>query len=80
MFNSEDIKVSGRGKKCSRHRKRDSPAACGIAHGESGCPLATHGGPHIRAAGCALKEAVTHGKPTLLLAGPGAPWKDEPTL
>jgi len=60
-----------RGRRCSRHQSRDSPAACGEDHGEAGCPHAAHGGPrwtrsppaalgepHAGAGGC-LKEAVT---------------------
>ena len=51
------------GRRCSRHRSRDSPAACGAAHGEAGCapapwrpmgeqiPTCTRGGPHAGAGG-----------------------------
>ncbi|GAB0182455.1 hypothetical protein GRJ2_000710800 [Grus japonensis] len=68
-----------RGRRCSRRRSRDPPAAHGEGHGEAGCPPAAHGG---RMRGCRdstcspwrtprwsrwrhLKEAVAHGKPTL---------------
>ena len=60
-----------RGRRCSRHWSRGSPAACGEDYGEAGCPPAAHGGPwcsryppaacripHTRAGGC-LKEGVT---------------------
>ena len=68
-----------RGRRCSRRRSRDPPAARGEDHGEAGCPPAAHGG---RMRGCRdstcipwrtpcrsrwghLKEAVARGKPTL---------------
>jgi len=34
-----------RGRRHSRHQRRDSPAAHGEDHGEAGCPPAAHGGP-----------------------------------
>ncbi|GAB0204743.1 epimerase family protein SDR39U1 [Grus japonensis] len=33
-----------RGRRCSRHRSRDPPAARGEDHGEAGCPPAAYGG------------------------------------
>ena len=35
----------GRGRGCSRHQSRDSPAAHGVDRGEAGCLPAAHGGP-----------------------------------
>jgi len=68
--------VNKEGKTCSRSWSRESPAAPGKEHGELGCTLqpmkdhtrsdihtATHGGPHARAGGCALKEAADPGEP-----------------
>jgi len=63
------VKMEGR--RCSRCRSRDSPAACGADHGGAGCvpaayggppwsvsPPAARAGPHAGASAC-LKEAVT---------------------
>ena len=63
--------VQKEGRRCSRCRSRDSPAARGEDHGEADCPPAAQGaprgsrslpaaqgGPHAGAGGCP-KEAVT---------------------
>jgi len=63
--------VKMQGRRCSRRRSRDCPAARDKDHGEAGCPHAVHGSPqwsrsppasrrrlHAIAGGC-LKEAVT---------------------
>jgi len=42
--------VKKKGRRCSMHRSRDSPAAYGEDHGEAGCPLQpmeVHGGADI---------------------------------
>ena len=79
---------------CSRHQNRDSPAACGEAHGEAGCAPAAHGGlwwsryppaahgrPHTKAGGC-LRRLWPVGSLCWgrVLAGPVAPRREEPRL
>jgi len=67
-----------RGRRCSRHRSRDSPAACGEDHGEASCPPAADGGPwwsryppaaregsHAGAGGCAWRRLRPRGEPVL---------------
>jgi len=76
-----------RGKQCSRHRSRDSPAAYDEDHGEAGCPPpdhggprwsrcppAAHGGPHTRPGECP-KEAVN---PWRARAGAVCSWRTAP--
>lgn len=62
-------------RRCSKHKSRSSPVACGYhggtdlhaaarrgAHGGAGCPLQPMG-YHSRAGGSGLKEAATYGEP-----------------
>ena len=67
-----------RGRRCSRHQSRDSPAARGKYYGEVDCtpaahrgpwwstyPPAAYGGPHAWAGRCAQRRLWPHGKPVL---------------
>ncbi|PKU45778.1 vps10 domain-containing receptor 2 [Limosa lapponica baueri] len=53
--------VKKEGKRCSRHKKKYSPAAHGEDHSEVGCLPAAHEGPHARTGECAPKKAAAHG-------------------